>query len=65
MNRSVTSLTGAMQLPAPVQSATRELENKLMAAIREAKDQGLPQGMIVALMVARTQIETGVMIDDQ
>jgi hypothetical protein len=55
---NVTRLHHALPLPADVVAATNALDAAVVKAIAEAKDAGLPQGLIVAVLHGHAHAET-------
>jgi len=59
---NVTRLHHALPLPSDVVAAINMLDASVARAISEAKDAGLPQGMIVALLHGHAHAETHKMV---
>ncbi|NTS91667.1 hypothetical protein HT115_05045 [Pseudomonas aeruginosa] len=59
---NVIRLHHALSLPLEVASALNLMEERLIQAIDEAKKDGLPQGLIVALLHGHTHAETHKMV---
>lgn len=58
----VTRLHHALPLPADVVVATNALDSALIKAIDAAKEAGLPQGLLVAILHGHTYAETRKMV---
>lgn len=59
---NVTRLRHVLPLPADVTVATNALDAAVVKAIAEAKDAGLPQGMIVSILHRHAHAETHRMV---
>jgi len=47
-----------------MEEATQELDRQMVEALNKAKENNLPQGLVVALLQGHLFIETQEMIDD-
>lgn len=59
---NVTRLRHVLPLPADVVATTNALDSALIKAIDAAKEAGLPQGLLVAILHGHTHAETRKMV---
>ncbi|MBO9552212.1 hypothetical protein [Pseudomonas sp.] len=59
---NVTRLRHVLPLPADVVTATNDLDSALIRAIDAAKEAGLPQGLLVAILHGHAHAETHRMV---
>ncbi|OLS61529.1 hypothetical protein [Pseudomonas putida] len=59
---NITRLQHALPLSSDVAAATNELDSALIKAIDSAKEAGLPQGLIVAILHGHAHAETHRMV---
>ncbi|MEW9857875.1 hypothetical protein [Pseudomonas putida] len=59
---NVTRLRHVLLLPADVVAATNEFDSALIKAIDAAKESGLPQGLLVAILQGHAHAQTRDMV---